>query len=89
MYCIGIFSRISPRKGHLLLIDAFNNIIQDGIDAVLLIAGDKVKSNEIYYETLKKRINQYNAKGNIIRIYCGLEDHEDQKKDIIDALKIF
>ena len=42
----------------------------------------------ITFPTIEKRkINNF-IKGNIIRIYCGLEDYEDQKKDIINAFKV-
>ena len=42
----------------------------------------------ITFPVLKNRTKKYKIKGNIIRLYCGLEDQEDQKKDIIEALKV-
>ena len=29
-----------------------------------------------------------NIKGNIVRVYCGLEDNEDQILDILNAIKV-
>ena len=42
----------------------------------------------ITFPPLNKRSFQNNIPGNIIRIYCGLEDSSDQIKDITNALKI-
>lgn len=58
----GIFSR----KGLSLLIDAFNYLIKDGCEAVLAIAGEVDKSNESYYNELKRKINAYDIKPNVI-----------------------
>jgi len=41
----------------------------------------------ITFPNLKNRTKKYNINGNLIRIYCGLEDYEDQKNDMINALK--
>ena len=37
----------------------------------------------------KRIIKEKKFTGNLIRLYCGLEDSEDQIKDIMNALKIF
>jgi len=42
----------------------------------------------ITFPPLNKRSFKNNIPGNIIRLYCGLEDSEDQIKDISNALKI-
>ena len=42
----------------------------------------------ITFPPLKKRTFKDNLKGTLIRLYCGLEDKEDQLKDIYNALKI-
>ena len=43
----------------------------------------------ITFPQLDKRIIKENKfKGNLIRLYCGLEDSEDQIRDIMQALKI-
>ena len=42
----------------------------------------------ITFPPLDKRIYKDKIPGNLIRIYCGLEDSDDQIKDITNALKI-
>ena len=42
----------------------------------------------ITFPPLIKRTFKDNLKGTLIRLYCGLEDKEDQLKDIYNALKI-
>ena len=42
----------------------------------------------ITFPNIKQRKQSFNIKWNIIRIYCGLEDNEDQKNDIKNALKV-
>ena len=42
----------------------------------------------ITFPPLNKRSYKGELKGTIIRVYCGLEDKEDQLKDIYNALKI-
>ena len=41
----------------------------------------------ITFPPLSKRKFKSQLKGNLIRVYCGLEDSEDQIKDIITGLK--
>ena len=41
----------------------------------------------ITFPPLGNRAFKHNISGNIIRIYCGIEDSEDQIKDIFGALK--
>jgi len=36
----------------------------------------------------KRSIKEKKFNGNLIRLYCGLEDTKDQIKDIADALKV-
>ena len=43
----------------------------------------------ITFPPLDKRIYKDKLTGNLIRVYCGLEDSNDQIKDITNALKIF
>lgn len=43
----------------------------------------------ITFPPLDNRTYKNKIPGNIIRIYCGLEDSKDQIKDIFDALKVF
>ena len=42
----------------------------------------------ITFPPLNKRSFKNNIPGNIIRIYCGLEDSSDQIRDIVNALKV-
>ena len=42
----------------------------------------------ITFPSLKERFFKNKIKGNLVRIYCGLEDSKDQIKDIERALKI-
>ncbi|MFL2543426.1 MAG: trans-sulfuration enzyme family protein, partial [Alphaproteobacteria bacterium] len=42
----------------------------------------------ITFPPLSKRTFKSEAKGNLIRIYCGLEDSQDQINDILNALKV-
>ena len=41
----------------------------------------------ITFPTINERKFKENIKGSLVRVYCGLEDNNDQIKDIIDALK--
>jgi len=41
----------------------------------------------ITFPPLSKRTFKSEVKGNLIRVYCGLEDSKDQIKDILNALK--
>ena len=42
----------------------------------------------ITFPAVSKRTFKIDIKGNLIRIYCGLEDSKDQINDILNALKI-
>ena len=42
----------------------------------------------ITFPPLSKRTFKSNVKGNLIRVYCGLEDSKDQINDILNALKV-
>ena len=42
----------------------------------------------ITFPPLSKRIFKSGVKGNLIRVYCGLEDSQDQINDILNALKV-
>ena len=41
----------------------------------------------ITFPTINERKFKDKLKGSLVRVYCGLEDNNDQIKDIIDALK--
>ena len=40
------------------------------------------------FPPVNKRSYKGELKGTIVRVYCGLEDREDQLQDIYNALKI-
>ena len=42
----------------------------------------------ITFPRLSKRTFKNEVKGNLIRVYCGLEDSQDQINDILNALKV-
>lgn len=42
----------------------------------------------ITFPPLSKRTFRTQVKGNLIRVYCGLEDSQDQINDILNALKV-
>ena len=42
----------------------------------------------ITFPRLSKRTFDSKVKGNLIRVYCGLEDSQDQINDILNALKV-
>jgi len=42
----------------------------------------------VTFPPLSKRIFKSGVKGNLIRVYCGLEDSQDQINDILNALKV-
>ena len=42
----------------------------------------------ITFPRLSKRSFKNEVKGNLIRVYCGLEDSQDQINDILNALKV-
>ena len=41
----------------------------------------------ITFPTINNRKYKENLKGTLVRVYCGLEDTEDQTNDILEALK--
>ena len=42
----------------------------------------------ITFPRLSKRTFKNEVKGNLIRVYCGLENSQDQINDILNALKV-
>jgi len=50
-------ANISKTKNHTMLIDAFNKLIQNGHDVLLLIAGDFRKEHKALYDTLMPKCN--------------------------------
>ena len=58
-------SRIIPYKGHLFLIELFNELSKFKNDWILNIIGDTLPEYESYYYKLRKKVCQYNLEKNI------------------------
>ena len=58
-------SRIIPYKGHLFLIELFNELSKYKNDLILNIIGDTLPAYESYYDKLKERVSKYNLEKNI------------------------
>ena len=58
-------SRIIPYKGHLFLIELFNELFKFRKDLTLNIIGDTLPEYECYYNELKEKVREYNLQHNI------------------------
>ena len=58
-------SRIIPYKGHLFLIELFNELLKNKNDLILNIIGDTLPEYEFYYSKLIKKVKQYSLQNNI------------------------
>ena len=58
-FVIGYLARICPEKGLHLLIEAFDRLIQKGVEARLKVAGYLGKRDQLYYESLVDKVKQY------------------------------
>ena len=58
-------SRIIPYKGHLFLIELFNELSKYKNDLILNIIGDTLPAYESYYDKLKEKVSKYNLEKNI------------------------
>ena len=59
-------SRIIPYKGHLFLIELFNEILKQRKDLILQIVGDTLPYYEGYFDKLKLLVRKYKIEKNII-----------------------
>ena len=59
-------SRIIPYKGHLFLIELFNEILKERKDLILQIVGDTLPYYENYLNKLKSKVKDYKIENNII-----------------------
>lgn len=59
-------SRIIPYKGHLFLIELFNEILKQRKDLILQIVGDTLPYYDNYLNKLKSKIKDYKIQNNII-----------------------
>lgn len=60
---IGIVGQIIPRKGHLLLLEALNNLRQEGLDFTLMIYGNDRTS---YAEAVRAYLQTHHLAENIV-----------------------
>jgi len=58
-------SRIIPYKGHLFLIELFNELLKYKNDIFLNIIGDTLSQYESYFCNLKEKVAEYNLEKNI------------------------
>ena len=58
-------SRIIPYKGHLFLIELFNELSKYKNNLILNIIGDTLPAYEAYYTKLKEKVSKYNLEKNI------------------------
>ena len=59
-------SRIIPYKGHLFLIDLFNEILKKRNDLILQIVGDTLPFYDYYFKSLNSKLKDYKIEKNII-----------------------
>ncbi len=77
-------SRIIPYKGHLFLIELFNEILKKRDDLILQIVGDTTLHYENYLNTLKSKVKKYKIEKNII--FLG---YRKDIKSILDKTQFF
>lgn len=76
-----IVGPITERKGHKVLIDAFDRLCKDCQNIVLLIAGEFARSDGTYREEMKERMQMIREcriilagyVDNIVDLYCGVD----------------
>jgi len=65
-------SRIIPYKGHLFLIELFNEILKERKDLILQIVGDTLPFYEVYLNKLKLKVKEYKIEKNIFFLgFCS------------------
>ncbi len=77
-------SRIIPYKGHLFLIELFNEILKERKDLVLQIVGDTLPYYQNYLNKLKLKVKVYKIEKNII--FLG---YRNEIKPILDKSQFF
>ena len=77
-------SRIIPYKGHLFLIELFNEILKERDDLILQIVGDTTLHYENYLNKLKSKVKKYKIEKNII--FLG---YRKDIKSILDKTQFF
>jgi glycosyltransferase involved in cell wall biosynthesis len=77
---IGIVGRISPEKGHLLLIDAVRMLVRDGFRIALTVAGASLFGSGEYEAEVRTRANGLDVK------FTGWVEHVGETLDGLDLL---
>ena len=77
-------SRIIPYKGHLFLIELFNEILKKRKDIILQIVGDTLPYYDNYLLLLKSKIKEYRIENNIV--FLG---HRNDIKSILHKTNFF
>ena len=77
-------SRIIPYKGHLFLIELFNEILKKRDDLILQIVGNTIPHYNTYQNTLKFKVKKYKIEKNII--FLG---YRKDIKSILDKTQFF
>ncbi len=77
-------SRIIPYKGHLFLIELFNEIIKKRNDYILQIVGDTLPFYEDYFKSLNSKLKEYKIEKNVI--FLG---YRNDIKSILDKSHFF
>ncbi len=68
---LGIAGRISEKKGQLFLLEAFNRLIEQGVEVDLVIMGQPTineTESQIYYEKLQNRIADLNLQSRVFML---------------------
>ena len=77
-------SRIIPYKGHLFLINLFNEILKKRKNLILQIVGDTLPFYENYYKSLNSKLKEYRIEKNVI--FLG---YRNDIKSILDKSHFF
>ncbi len=77
-------SRIIPYKGHLFLIELFNEILKERKDLIVQMVGDTLPYYKNYLNKLKSKVKGYKIEKNII--FLG---HRNDIKSILDKSHFF
>jgi glycosyltransferase involved in cell wall biosynthesis len=77
-------SRIIPYKGHLFLIELFNEILKKRKDLILQIIGDTLPYYDDYFIQLKSKVKEYKIENNI-----NFLGYRDDIKSILNKSQFF
>lgn len=86
-FVLGIVGRVEEQKGQHIVIDAFSQIIKQGVDAQLLIIGETTigeAKHEVYLSKLKNNINKNNLNQKVV--FTGFCNNVDKIIQTLDVL---